>query len=153
MPKIVRFNICLSVMAAFFLRIGSLHLPHILLEVESHKAQGSQVFLENSCLPENRPKWLKMPWFACSSITATFFRGIGSLVFSDFLCKWDHKYLKLDPNLSRKFLPDPNWPKSLNLFVYQLLQHSFTTSFKLMVLPNSRVEEALLSKGSSVTMK
>ena len=123
------------------------------MNLRGYKAQGSQVFSENSCLPENRPKWLKLPRFACSSITATFFRGIGSLVFSDILCKWDHKYLKLEPNLSRKFLPDPNGPKWLNLFVYQLLQHSFTTSFKLMALPNSRVEEALLSKGSSVTMK
>ena len=46
---------------------------------------GSKVFWENSHLPENGPKCPKMPWFVCLSITATFFLGIRSLVFSDIL--------------------------------------------------------------------
>ena len=29
---------------------------------------GSQVLLDNSCLPENWPKWLRMLWFVCLSI-------------------------------------------------------------------------------------
>ena len=42
---------------------------------------GSQVFWGDSCLLKKEPKWPKMPWFVCSSITETCFLGIGSLVF------------------------------------------------------------------------